>query len=99
MRAAVVRQNSVAVDRDVSRDILEFRARVLVIQAARRGYARAVLISDIVLLVYSRDCAIRLPRAVASTGRLSVDHAAASMDGHVPQAADWATRQELSVDR
>jgi hypothetical protein len=52
---------------DISRDILEFRARVFVIQAARRGYARAVLISDTVLPVYSGDCAIRLLRAVAST--------------------------------
>ena len=36
-------------------------------QAAQRGYARAVLISDTVLPVYSGDCASRLLRAVAST--------------------------------
>ena len=47
-------------------DILEFRARLLVIQAARSGYGRATLIPDTVLPVYSGDRAIRLSRAVAS---------------------------------
>jgi hypothetical protein len=46
-------------------DILEFRARVLVIQAARAGYGRAALISDTVLPVSSGDRAIRLSWAVA----------------------------------
>ena len=52
--------------RAISTDILEFRGRVLVIQAARGGYGRAALISDTVLPVYSGDRAIRLSRAVAS---------------------------------
>ena len=77
-----------------STDILEFRGRVLVIQAPRDGHGRAALISDTVLLVHSGARAIRLSRAVASspTGRgfrsaVGV-HAAASIDGHVPHAAD-----------
>jgi hypothetical protein len=57
-----------------------FRARVLVIQAARGGYGRAALISDTVLPVYPGDRAIRLSRAgrlrthgpAGSGGRLSV---------------------------
>ena len=54
------------ISRAISTDILEFRGRVLVIQAARGGYGRAALISDTVLPVYSGDRAIRLSRAVAS---------------------------------
>jgi len=38
--------------RAISRDILEFRARVLPIQAASCGYGRAVPIPDTVLPVY-----------------------------------------------
>ena len=80
----------------ISTDILEFRARVLVIQASRDGYGRAALISDTVLPVYSGARAIRLSRAVASrrTGPRSFwwsalgGHAAASIDGHVSQVAD-----------
>ena len=49
----------------ISTDILEFRARVLVMQAVRGGYGRAALIPDTVLPVYSGDRAIRLSRAVA----------------------------------
>src|SRR3989441_4689139 len=49
-----------------STDILEFRARVLVIQAAWNGYGRAALIPDTVLPVYTGDRAIRFSRAVAS---------------------------------
>ena len=85
--------------RAISTDILEFRARVLVIQAARGGYGRATLIPDTALPDYSGDRAIRFSRAVASrrtgprvpmVGRRSAvgDQAAASIDGHVPQAAD-----------
>src|SRR5712692_9787594 len=85
--------------RAISTAILHFPARVLVIQAARGGYGRAALNPDTVLPVYSGDRAIRFSRAVASrsTGpRVPVggtrsavrDHAAASIDGHVPQAAD-----------
>ena len=58
-----------------------------------------MLIPDTVLPVYSGDCAIRFSRAIASrltaarvpvVGRRSAvgDHAAASIEGHVPQAAD-----------
>jgi len=52
--------------RAVSTDILHFPARVLVIQAARRGYGRATLIPYTVLPVYSGDRAIRFSRAVAA---------------------------------
>ena len=50
----------------ISTDILEFRGRVLVIQAARGGYGKAAPISNTVLPVYSGDRAIRLSRALAS---------------------------------
>ena len=52
--------------RAISTDILEFRGRVLVIQAARGGYGKAAPISNTVLPVYSGDRAIRLSRALAS---------------------------------
>ena len=52
--------------RAICTDILHFPARVLVIQAARRGYGRAPLIPDTVLPVYSGDRAIRFSRAVAA---------------------------------
>ena len=53
--------------RAIPTDILEFRGRVLVIQAARgEGRLRAALISDTVLPVYSGDRAIRLSWAVVS---------------------------------
>jgi len=51
--------------RTFSTDILEFRARVLVIQAARGGYGRAALIPDTVVPVYSGDRAIRFSRAIS----------------------------------
>ena len=59
-------------------------------------YGRAMLIPDTVLPVYSGDRAIRFSRAVSSrrTGaRVPMrsalgDQAAASIEGHVPQAAD-----------
>ena len=85
--------------RAISTDILHFPARVLVIQAARGGYRIATLSPDTVLPVYPDDRGIRGSRAVASRrtsppvrvgGRRSVvgHQAAASIDGHVPQAAD-----------
>ena len=68
------------VSRAISTDILEFRGRVLVTQAARGGYRRAALISDTVLPVYSGGRAIRsVPGSrlqthgpAGSGGRLSV---------------------------
>jgi hypothetical protein len=69
--------------------------RVLVIQAARGGYGRAALISDTVLLISMGDRAIPLSGQSSRDARipgfrwsLSVNQAAASMDGHVPQVAD-----------
>ena len=66
--------------RAISTDILDFRWRVLVIQAATGGYGRAALISDTVLPVYAgrpRDPLVRGSRLqthgpAGSGGRLSV---------------------------
>jgi hypothetical protein len=83
----------------ISTEFLHFPARVLVIQAARRGYERAALLPDPILPVYSGVRAVRFSSAVASsrTGpRVPVggprsavgDQAAAWIAEHVPQAAD-----------
>jgi hypothetical protein len=85
-----------ALRRAICTDILHFPARVLVIQAEKGGYGSAMLIPDSVLPVYSGDRAIRFSRAVSSrrTGaRVPMrsalgDQAAASIEGHVPQAAE-----------
>ena len=53
--------------RAISTDILHFRARVLVIQAATAAHGRATLIPDTVLPIYSCDRAVLgSPEAVAS---------------------------------
>src|SRR5712692_2498133 len=84
--------------RVISRDILHFPARVLVIQAARGCSRAATLIPDTVLLIYS--CGARFPvlpasppdaraRAPWSERRSALHgHAAASTDGHVSHDAD-----------
>jgi hypothetical protein len=85
----------------------EFSSR----KAASCGYGRAALILDTVLPAYSSDRAIRFSQAVAlrRTGpRVPVvgwrpavgDHVAASIDGHVSQAADrLAVLASVTVDR
>ena len=86
-------------DRAICTDILHFRARVLVIQAARGGYGRATLIPDTVLpvsLVRPRGPVLPAvasrrtgPRVPWSERRSALrGHAAASTDGHVSHDAD-----------
>src|SRR5687768_5072801 len=81
--------------RAISTDILEFRGRVFVIQAQRDGSGRAALISDSVLPVHLGAraipaCPAQSPPDARALFRWSAvgDQAAASMDGHVPHAAD-----------
>jgi hypothetical protein len=90
--------------RTISRDILHFPARVLVIQASRGCSRAATLIPDTVLPIYS--CGARFPvlpasppdaraRAPWSERRSALHgHATASTDGHVSHDADrFASRR------
>jgi hypothetical protein len=78
----------------VSTDILEFLARVLVIQAASSGGARAAPILDTVLPVYSGDPLVPGSRVQTRERRgfrwsaVGDDHAAASIVEHVRHATD-----------
>jgi hypothetical protein len=79
----------------ISTDILEYRGRVLVMQTAKGGYGRAALISHTVLpstrATARSACPGQSPPGARARGfRWSAvgDQAAASMDGHLPQAAD-----------
>jgi hypothetical protein len=94
-RAAVARDVRSAGTGAISTDILEFRGRVLVIQASSGGNGRAALISDTVCpsprATARSACPGQSPPDARARGfRWSAvgDQAAASMDGHVPQAAD-----------
>jgi len=86
--------NDRAANRAIFTDIVEFRARVLVVSGRTRVYGFMALPEHgaAVYSITTRAACLRYSlqaRGPAQeSGRRLGDHAAAMMDGHVPQAAD-----------